>query len=337
MKAVLLRRTKDSTIDGKPILTLPDKSIEMVYAVLSPDEQQFYQALQDKSKILYNKYLRAGTVGRNYSNILVLLLRLRQACCHPHLIRDIEDADSKKPFDDQMIELAKSLSPEAVTRLKNPDAFECPICLDAADNPSIVIPCGHQFCSECLLQLHNQHAEAAIASGNEESGARCPGCRGAFQVNKVIDLRTFKKVHGSSEEEEAAPEEPKEEYEDLIYDTDSSSEDSNDDDDTGSDLEDFVVKDEEEEEEEEEEEDSEEQQGESSSAVASASGDGSQAPAQRAAAPKKKKDLKGKGKAKEKRRPRTLAEVRKDAMRNGKSKRQCMFPPILCLLVIERD
>jgi len=334
MKAVLLRRTKDSTIDGKPILTLPDKTIEMVYAVLSPDEQQFYQALQDKSKILYNRYLRAGTVGRNYSNILVLLLRLRQACCHPHLIRDIEDADAKKPFDDQMIELAKSLSPEAVARLKDPsDAFECPICLDAADNPSIVIPCGHRFCSECLLRLHTQHVEAAIASGNEESGARCPGCRGVFQLNKVIDLRTFQKVH-SSEGEEAAPEEPKEEYDDLIYDTDSSFEDSDDDDDTGSDLEDFVVKDEEEDEE-DSEEDSEDQ-GESS-AAASASEDGGQAPVQKAAAPKKKKDLKGKGKAKEKRRPRTLAEVRKDAMRNGKSKRQCMFPPISCWLVVERD
>ncbi|KAG0638594.1 putative ATP-dependent helicase C23E6.02 [Tuber brumale] len=309
MKAVLLRRTKDSTIDGKPILTLPDKNIEMVHAILSPDEQQFYQALQDKSKILYNKYLRAGTVGRNYSNILVLLLRLRQACCHPHLIRDIE-----KPFDDQMIELAKSLSPEAVARLKDPDAFECPICLDAADNPSIVVPCGHQFCSECLVLLHTQHVKAAIASGNEEGGARCPGCRGAFQLNKVIDLRTFQKVY-MPEGEEVAPEEPKEEYDDdLIYDTDSS-EDSDDDGDTGSDLEDFIVND--------EEVDSDEQ-GEGS-AAASASEDGGQAPARKATAPKKrKKDIKGKGKAKEKSRPRTLAEVRKDAMRNAKSKKQYM-------------
>lgn len=126
MKAVLLRRTKDSTIDGKPILTLPEKTIEMVYAELSPDEQQFYKALQDKSVILFNKYLRANSVGKNYSNILVLLLRLRQACCHPHLIRDIEVAAAKKPFDDGMIELAKSLSPDAVARLKDPDAFECP-------------------------------------------------------------------------------------------------------------------------------------------------------------------------------------------------------------------
>ncbi|CUS15134.1 unnamed protein product [Tuber aestivum] len=316
MKAVLLRRTKDSTIDGKPILTLPDKNIEMVYAVLSPDEQQFYQALQDKSKILYNKYLRAGTVGRNYSNILVLLLRLRQACCHPHLIRDIEMADAKKPFDEQMIELAKTLSPEAVARLKDPEAFECPICLDAADNPSIVIPCGHQFCSECLLQLNTQHAAAAIASGNEEGGARCPGCRGAYQPNKVIDLRTFQKVH-MSEGEEAAPEEPKEEYDDnLIYDTDSSEDSDYDDDDTGSDLEGFIVNDE------EEEVDSEEQ-GEGS-AAGSASEDGCQASARKPAAPKKKKDVKGKGKAKEKSRPRTLAEVRKDAMRNAKSKRQYM-------------
>ncbi|RPA97556.1 hypothetical protein L873DRAFT_1771102 [Choiromyces venosus 120613-1] len=316
MKAVLLRRTKDSTIDGKPILTLPDKNIEMVHAVLSPDEQQFYQALQDKSKILYNKYLRAGTVGRNYSNILVLLLRLRQACCHPHLIRDIEISDAKKPFDDQKIELAKSLSPEAVVRLKDPDAFECPICLDAADNPSIVIPCGHQFCSECLLQLHTQHVEDAIASGNEEGGARCPGCRGAFHLNKIIDFRTFQKVHMSEGVE--TTEEPEEEYnDDLIYDTDSSEESNSDDeDDTGSDLEGFVVPDDED----ELEADSEEQ-GEGS-ASGSAYEDEGRTPARKVA--KKKKDVKGKGKAKERSRPRTLAEVRKDAMRNARSKRQYM-------------
>lgn len=125
MKAILLRRTKSSMIDGKPILTLPGKTVEMIHTVFSPDEQAFYQSLQDKSVLLFNKYLRANTVGRNYSNILVLLLRLRQACCHPHLIRDAE-MSSRGPVDEKKIKLARELPPDTVSRIKDLEAFECP-------------------------------------------------------------------------------------------------------------------------------------------------------------------------------------------------------------------
>lgn len=133
MKAILLRRTKSSMIDGKPILTLPDKTVEMIHAVFSPDEQEFYQSLQDKSVLMFNKYLRANAVGRNYSNILVLLLRLRQACCHPHLIRDAEMTNNE-PVDEKMIKLAKELPPDTVSRIKDLEAFECPSRLSEGPN-----------------------------------------------------------------------------------------------------------------------------------------------------------------------------------------------------------
>ena len=79
LKAILLRRTKKSQIDGKPILDLPVRTTEQSPAVFSDDELAFYQALQTQTQLTFNKYLKANTVGRNYSNILVLLLRLRQA------------------------------------------------------------------------------------------------------------------------------------------------------------------------------------------------------------------------------------------------------------------
>ena len=79
LKAILLRRTKKSQIDGKPILDLPMRTTEQSHAVFSDDELAFYQALQTQTQLTFNKYLKANTVGRNYSNILVLLLRLRQA------------------------------------------------------------------------------------------------------------------------------------------------------------------------------------------------------------------------------------------------------------------
>lgn len=79
LKAILLRRTKKSQIDGKSILDLPERTTEQRHAAFSDDELAFYQALETHTQLTFNKYLKANTVGRNYSNILVLLLRLRQA------------------------------------------------------------------------------------------------------------------------------------------------------------------------------------------------------------------------------------------------------------------
>lgn len=79
LKAILLRRTKKSQIDGKPILDLPERTTEQSHATFSDDELAFYTALETQTQLTFNKYLKANTVGRNYSNILVLLLRLRQA------------------------------------------------------------------------------------------------------------------------------------------------------------------------------------------------------------------------------------------------------------------
>lgn len=119
LKAILLRRSKTSEIDGKPIITLPEKTEEIQHVAFDEDQEAFYSALESRTKIQFNKYLRANTVGKNYSNILVLLLRLRQACCHPHLIHDFEEAaPAGVEIDlDAMLELAKSLSPEVVARV----------------------------------------------------------------------------------------------------------------------------------------------------------------------------------------------------------------------------
>ena len=78
-KAIMLRRTKKSTFEGKPILVLPERTTEIENPEFSEDEESFYRALENRTQLQFNKYLRAGTVGSSYSAILVLLLRLRQA------------------------------------------------------------------------------------------------------------------------------------------------------------------------------------------------------------------------------------------------------------------
>lgn len=245
LKAILLRRTKSSQIDGKPILTLPEKTEEIVHAIFNEDEQEYYTALETKTLIQFNKYVKAGTIGKNYSNILVLLLRLRQAACHPHLIMDFEEAPPEASIED-METWAKTLLPDVVRRIIGAAVpFECPVCYDPIPNPRIVIPCGHDTCSECLVKIAGNVQQEAIAEGNEAGDAKCPTCRGKVDMKKIIDYETFKKVHMGEKDDIAAEDENQSEDDgdsiDDSSDTDSSATES--DDGSDEDIRKFVVPD----------------------------------------------------------------------------------------------
>jgi hypothetical protein len=79
LRSCLLRRTKTDTLDGEPLVTLPEKNITLDGHSFSTDEQEFYDILFKRAKMKFNKFVKAGTVMKNYSSILTLLLRLRQA------------------------------------------------------------------------------------------------------------------------------------------------------------------------------------------------------------------------------------------------------------------
>jgi SNF2 family DNA or RNA helicase len=85
LQSILLRRTKDQTYNGRPILQLPPKTVTLRTTAFSADERILYDDLFNKAKNTFNKYARDGTVLNNYMKVLELLLRLRQACDHPAL------------------------------------------------------------------------------------------------------------------------------------------------------------------------------------------------------------------------------------------------------------
>jgi SNF2 family DNA or RNA helicase len=78
LKVVMLRRTKDMTIDGAPLLKLPGRNVENVLCEFDEDERAFYSALEQKTNLTLNKFIKSGTVMSNYTSVLLLLLRLRQ-------------------------------------------------------------------------------------------------------------------------------------------------------------------------------------------------------------------------------------------------------------------
>jgi SNF2 family DNA or RNA helicase len=54
----------------------------------NPKEIAFYQAVEKNSMVELGKIMNeGGGLRSNYSGIMLLLLRLRQACCHPYLIK----------------------------------------------------------------------------------------------------------------------------------------------------------------------------------------------------------------------------------------------------------
>ncbi|CAG8606777.1 1100_t:CDS:10 [Paraglomus brasilianum] len=152
LKAVMLRRTKNTFIDGKPLLTLPERNVENIVVQFSPEERDFYQSLANRTQLTLNRYVKEGTLNNNFTNILVLLLRLRQACNHPNLVskeaagKDAKDkpiSESAELQDQELNDLAKLMTSMAVGN----SSECCEICLDRLDISEQV------HCAKCTKEI----------------------------------------------------------------------------------------------------------------------------------------------------------------------------------------
>ncbi|KAJ7286231.1 SNF2 family DNA-dependent ATPase [Mycena rebaudengoi] len=84
LQQIMLRRTKTQQLNGKALVDLPPRTIQIISCAFDPSEQVFYTALETKMGDVIEKLL--GQSGSNYIGVLLLLLRLRQACNHPCLV-----------------------------------------------------------------------------------------------------------------------------------------------------------------------------------------------------------------------------------------------------------
>ena len=141
---------------------------------------------------MFDTYVKRGWKA-NYMHILVLLLKLRQACDHPLLLkeaREQNDRDGVRTLTRD--ELLGALGAERVRALEKDieDETNCPICMDAIEGDKCATsPCGHgPFCRDCLvISLHAQ------AVGDGDKGA-CPLCRhevdpedGVLSLKSLVD------------------------------------------------------------------------------------------------------------------------------------------------------
>ena len=96
----ILRRTK------KQVLTeLPEKTISVIKNEMSEEQQKVYLTYLAQTKREVARVVGLNGIKKSQIQILALLTRLRQICCHPSLFLDNYDGESSKL--NQCIELVK--------------------------------------------------------------------------------------------------------------------------------------------------------------------------------------------------------------------------------------
>lgn len=192
LKAVLLRRTKGTLIDGEPILKLPPKSICLKKVDFSHEEREFYLKLEADSRQQFKAYAAAGTLKQNYASILLLLLRLRQACDHPFLVKGFNsDTIGKYSFD-----MARQLPREMLINLLNQLEGSLAICAVCSDPPedAVVAMCGHVFCYQCISERLT----------GDENLCPAPGCRDVLGTESIFSRSTLKSCISDNFDDEAS-------------------------------------------------------------------------------------------------------------------------------------
>ncbi|XP_006874460.1 PREDICTED: helicase-like transcription factor [Chrysochloris asiatica] len=120
------------------------------------------------------RYFNEGTVLAHYADVLGLLLRLRQICCHTHLLTNAVSS-SGPTGNDTPEELRKTLIRKMKLILSSGSDEECAICLDSLTVP-VITHCAHVFCKPCICQVIQ----------NEQPNAKCPLCRNNIDGNNLL-------------------------------------------------------------------------------------------------------------------------------------------------------
>ncbi|CAH8382148.1 unnamed protein product [Eruca vesicaria subsp. sativa] len=168
MGTISLRRTKEKSLIG-----LPPKTVGTCYVDLSAEERQLYDHMEGEAKGVVQNLINNGSLMRNYSTVLSIILRLRQLCddvslCPPELrslttLTSVEDVTNNP-------ELLQKL----VAILQDGEDFDCPICI-SPPRDIIITRCAHIFCRSCILQTL------------QRTKPSCPLCRGSLTQSDLFN------------------------------------------------------------------------------------------------------------------------------------------------------
>ncbi|KAF5323584.1 hypothetical protein D9611_005558 [Ephemerocybe angulata] len=204
LESILLRRDKNMRdIEGNKIVDLPPKEEVFEYLEFTPIERKFYDSIYHTAKRNFDQLDAKGLLGKNYTHILAMLMKLRRAVLHPKLVITEDDQRALSPSKDEVIEvddflqkLVDNEDPDTkpnvfaenfMEKLIKEEVEECPICFSEMENGVVVPDCVHQFCKDCIV------SHIAIC---EEKGQvpTCPTCAsGHLQANTLVEIVRTKK------------------------------------------------------------------------------------------------------------------------------------------------
>ncbi|KAI8473525.1 MAG: SNF2 family N-terminal domain-containing protein [Monoraphidium minutum] len=189
MGALALRRTKATPgLGGRPMVRLPSKTTVVLEVDLGREDAADYAALEAESRELVGRHLGGSGGGgggalSEYTNILAIIMRLRQVCdsrtlC-PHALELLRASAARgggggAPGAPPPPELLAKLLAALTGGDDDGGAEECSICLNPFSCP-VITRCAHVFCRRCI--------EASITLAK----AACPLCRSPLTKRDLID------------------------------------------------------------------------------------------------------------------------------------------------------
>ena len=182
LAAVCLRRVKSQQIETdvpgvfEPIVDLPPRTVDIREIDFDEAELDFYQALENKTRTMFDKYVKRGWTA-NYMHILVLLLKLRQACDHPLLLKETREGEADRDGVRTLSrdELLGALGADRVRALEESIEEEqnCPICMDTVqDDPCATVSLFLIIVSTIRLTscfIHRRRAATALFAASASS------------------------------------------------------------------------------------------------------------------------------------------------------------------------
>ncbi|KAI1333522.1 DNA repair protein rad-5 [Xylariaceae sp. FL0016] len=207
LEPLVMRRTKEmKTPDGKPLVPLPPKTVEIVDVEMSEAERNVYDYVFTRAKRTFSANVEKGTVMKAYTTIFAQILRLRQACCHPILVRNQDtiadeevagaEADAAAGLGDDMdlqslIERftdttgdrkdANAFGAHVLEQIRDEAANECPVCAEEPMIDQLVSGCWHSACKQCLLDYIKRCTD-------RHETPRCFNCREPLNTRDLFEV-----------------------------------------------------------------------------------------------------------------------------------------------------
>ncbi|XP_052404180.1 helicase-like transcription factor [Carassius gibelio] len=172
VKGITLRRTKNSKVAGRMLVQLPERRVFVQHVTLSEEEREEYEQVRKEGRKIVGRYFEEGTIMTNYADVLAILVRLRQYCCHPGLVGKYTGADDPGTPS----ELRERLINKITLVLNSGSDEECAICLDSLRQP-VITYCAHVYCRPCICEVIQ----------SEKEHARCPLCRASIKTKELVE------------------------------------------------------------------------------------------------------------------------------------------------------